>query len=56
MIAWSCQTISLDPDEETIYEDFSTDTYKDLIEHQFSNFVKLMSGLGMIESIQKKVL
>jgi len=30
--------------------------YNDLIEYQFSNIVKLMSGLGMGESIQEKVL
>ena len=35
---------------------FDADAYNDLIEYQFSNIVKLMSGLGMEESIQEKVL
>jgi len=35
---------------------FDADAYNDLIEYQFSNIVKLMSGLGMGESIQEKVL
>ena len=48
--------MSLDQDEETIYADFDTDAYNDLIEYQFSNIVKLMSGLGMVESIKEKVL
>ena len=48
--------MNLDQDEDTIYADFNTDTYNDLIEYQFSNVVKLMSGLGMGESIQEKVL
>ena len=48
--------MSLDQDEETIYADFDADTYNDLIEYQFRNIVKLMSGLGMGESIQEKVL
>ena len=56
MIACLCQAMSLDQDEETIYADFDADTYNDLIEYQFSNIVKLMSGLGMDESIQEKVL
>ena len=56
MIACLCQAMSLDQDEDTIYADFNTDTYNDLIEYQFSNVVKLMSGLGMGESIQEKVL
>ena len=43
-------------DEETIYADFNADVYNDLIEYQFNNIVKLMSGLGMGESIQEKVL
>ena len=48
--------MSLDQDEETIYADFDTDAYNDLIEYQFSNTLKLMTGLGMGESIQNKVL
>jgi len=48
--------MSLDQDDETIYADFNADAYNDLIEYQFRNIVKLMSGLGMGESIQKKVL
>ena len=56
MIACLCQAMSLDQDEETIYADFNADVYNDLIEYQFSNIVKLMSGLGMRESIQEKVL
>ena len=56
MIACLCQAMSLDQDDETIYADFNADTYNDLIEYQFSNIVKLMSGLGMVESIQEKVL
>ena len=35
---------------------FDADAYNDLIEYQFSNIVKLMSGFGMGESIQEKVL
>ena len=42
--------------EETIYVDFDADAYNDLIENQFRNIVKLMSGLGMGESVQDKVL
>ena len=56
MIACLCQAMSLDQDEETIYADFNADVCNDLIEYQFSNVVKLMSGLGMGESIQEKVL
>ena len=56
MIACLCQAMSLDQDEETIYADFDAEAYNDLIEYQFSNIVKLMSGLGMGESIQEKVL
>ena len=48
--------MSLDQDEETIYADFDADVYNDLIEYQFSNVVKLMSGLGTGESVKKKVL
>ena len=51
-----CQAMSLDQDEETIYADFNADAYNDLIEYQFSNIVKLMSGLVIGESIQEKVL
>ena len=56
MIACLCRAMSLDQDEETIYADFNAEAYNDLIEYQFSNIVKLMSGLGMGESIQEKVL
>jgi len=56
MITCLCQAMSLDQDEETIYADFNADVYNDLIEYQFNNIVKLMSGLGMGESIQEKVL
>ena len=56
MIACLCQAMSLDQDEETIYADFDADAYNDLIEYQFRNIVKLMSGLEMGESIQEKVL
>ena len=56
MIACLCRAMSLDQDEDTIYADFNADTYNELIEYQFSNIVKLMSGLGMGESIQEKVL
>ena len=56
MIACLCQAMSLDQDDETIYADFNAEAYNDLIEYQFSNIVKLMSGLGMGESIQEKVL
>jgi len=48
--------MSLDQDDETIYADFNAEAYNDLIEYQFSNIVKLMTGLGMGESIQEKVL
>ena len=56
MIACLCQAMSLDQDDETIYADFNADAYNDLIEYQFRNIVKLMSGLEMGESIQEKVL
>ena len=56
MIACLCQAMSLDQDEETIYADFDADAYNDLVETQFNNIVKFMSGLGMGESIQEKVL
>ena len=56
MIACLCQAMSLDQDEETIYADFNAEAYNDLIEYQFRNIVKLMSRLGLGESIQKKVL
>ena len=48
--------MSLVQDEETIYADFDTDAYNDHIEYQFSNIVKLMSGLVMGDSVQEKVL
>ena len=48
--------MSLDQDEETIYADFDADVYNDLIEYQFSNIVKLMSGLEMGDSVQENVL
>ena len=51
-----CQAMSLDQDEETIYADFNADVYNDLIEYQFNNIVKLMSGLVMGDSLQEKVL
>ena len=56
MIACLCQAMSLDQDEETIYANFNADAYNDLVETQFNNIVKLMSGLGMGKSIQEKVL
>ena len=56
MIACLCQAMSLDQDDETIYADFNADAYNDLVETQFNNIVKLMSGLGMGDSIQEKVL
>jgi len=56
MIACLCQAMSLDQDDETIYADFNADAYSVLIETLFNNIVKLMSRLGMGESIQKKVL
>ena len=56
MTACLCQAMSLDQDEETIYADFNAEAYNDLIDQQFSNIVKLMSGLEMGESIQEKVL
>ena len=55
MIDFICQAMSLYQDEETIYSDFNADAYNELIENQFSNIVKLMSRLGMVESIQEKV-
>ena len=48
--------MSLDQAEETIYADFNAEAYNELIGTQFSNIVKLMSGLVMGESIQEKVL
>ena len=56
MTACLCQAMSLDQDEETIYADFNADAYNELIETQFSNILKLMSGLVIGESIQEKVL
>ena len=56
MIACLCQATSLDQDEETIYADFNAEAYNDLIEYQFSNIVKLMSGLVMGDSVQENVL
>ena len=56
IIVCLCRAMSLDQDEETIYADFNAEAYNDLIEYQFSNIVKLMSGLEMGESIQEKVL
>ena len=55
MIDSICQAISLYQDEEAIYSDFNADDYNELIENQFSNIVKLMSRLGMVESIQEKL-
>ena len=49
MIACLCRAMSLDHDEETIYADFNSDAYNDLIEYQFSNTLKMMTGLGMGE-------
>ena len=34
----------------------TADAHNELIENQFSNIVKLMSGLGIAKSIQEKVL
>ena len=56
MIACLCQAMSLDQDDETIYADFNAEAYNNFIEYQFSNIVKLMTSLGMGESIQEKVL
>ena len=56
MIACLCQAMSLDQDDEKIYADFNADAYNELIGTQFNNIVKLMSRLGLGESIQKKVL
>jgi hypothetical protein len=56
MIACLCQAMSLDQDDETIYADFNAEAYNDLIEYQFSNIVKLMSGLGIGDSVKEKVL
>ena len=56
MIACLCQAMSLDQDDETIYADFNADAYNELIEYQFRNIVKLMSGLVMGDSVQEKVL
>ena len=56
MIACHCRAMSLDQAEETVYADFNADAYNDLIEYQFINIVKLMSGLEMGESIQEKVI
>ena len=56
MIACLCQAMSLDQDDEKIYADFNADAYNELIETQFNSIVKLMSRLGLGESIQKKVL
>ena len=56
MIACLCQAMSLDQDDETIYADLNADAYNELIETLFNNIVKLMSRLGLGESIQKKVL
>ena len=56
MIACLCQAMSLDQDDEKIYTDFNADAYNELIETQFNNIMKLMSRLGLGESIQKKVL
>ena len=55
MIDSICQAMSLYQDEEAIYSDINADDYNELIENQFSNIVKLMSRLGMVESIQEKV-
>ena len=55
MIDSICQAMSLYQDEEAIYSDINADAYNELIENQFSNIVKLMSRLGMVESIQEKV-
>ena len=55
MIDFICQAMSLYQDEETIYSDLNGDDYNELIEKQFSNIVKLMSRLGMVESIQEKL-
>ena len=56
MIAFLCRAMSLDQDDETIYADFDADAYNDLFEYQFSKIVKLMSGLGLGDSEQEKVL
>ena len=56
MIACLCKAMNMDQDKETIYADFNSDAYNDLIQYQFNNIVKLMSGLGMGGSIQEKVL
>ena len=55
MIDSICQAMSLYQDEEAIYSDINADAYNELIENQFNNIVKLMSRLGMVESIQENV-
>ena len=55
MIDFICQAMSLYQDEETIYSDLNVDAYNEMIENQSSKIVKLMSRLGMVESIQEKV-
>ena len=47
MIAFLSQVMSLDQDDETIYTDFNSELYNDIIKLQFINIVKLKSGLGM---------
>ena len=56
MIACLWRAMRLDQDEETIYADFNADAYNNLIETLFCNIVKLMTSLGMGESIQESVL
>ena len=50
-----CQAMSMYQLEGTIYADFNEDAFNVLIENQLSNIVKLMSRLGIGESIQEKV-
>ena len=50
MIDSICQAMSLYQDEEKIYSDLNGDDYNELIENQFSNIVKLMSRLGVVQS------
>ena len=55
MIDSICQAMSMYQFEGTIYADFNEDAFNVLIENQLSNIVKLMSRLGIGESIQEKV-
>ena len=47
MIAFICQAMSLDQDDEKIYADFNADAYNELIETQFEQYCDIDVRIGV---------